>query len=71
MYAHLKKIERRNHNQMYDLAKMVCSFVNYNMAKAVFTEPETVENTGFLDDLKKLDPNFDEAKYSEYLDTEK
>ena len=54
---------------MYDLVKLVCSFINPTAAEAYFSvKPESVENTGFAEDLKKLDPNFDESKYSEVLE---
>lgn len=53
---------------MHDLANLICAFVNPSAAKALFTEPEFVENLGFLDDLKKLDPKFDASKYSDLLE---
>ena len=56
---------------MYDLAKMLCSFINWDMAKHAFTKPESVENTGFLEDLQKLDPSFDMSKYEELLEESK
>jgi hypothetical protein len=69
MYARLRKKEREQYNQMYDLAKLICSFVNPEAAKTYFsTKPETIENAGFYDDLKKLDPNFDASKYTEMLE---
>jgi hypothetical protein len=68
-YAHLKKYERRRHKEMYDFVKLVCSFINPTAAESYFSvKPESVENTGFAADLKKLDPNFDESKYSEVLE---
>ena len=70
LYAHIKRDERRKYNENYDLVKLMCSFINYAMAKEMFTEPEHTENVGFLDDLKKLDPNFNPAKYEDILSEE-
>jgi len=70
MYTHLKRLERKKANETYDIVKLICTFINYQMAKEYFTPPETVENEGFMDDIKNIDPNFDEEKYKEYLEVE-
>ena len=68
-YAHLKKHERRQYEKMYDLAKMVCSFINPTAAEAHFSvKPETIENTGFLDDIRKMDPKFKPDQYADLLE---
>ena len=69
MYTHLKKHEGRQQKQMYDLAKLICSFVNPGAAEDFFSvKPESIENVGFVDDMKKLDPNFDISKYEDMLE---
>jgi hypothetical protein len=68
LYAHVKRHELLKRDQMHDLANFICAFINPGAAKALFTEPEFVENTGFLDDLKNLDPRFDASKYSDLLE---
>lgn len=55
---------------MYDMVKLICSFINPAGAKEFFMPPETVENTGFAFDLAAMDPNFDISKYSEYMEME-
>lgn len=64
----MKRAENARYKEMHDLAKMICAFVNPTMAKEVFTKPESVVNTGFLDDLMKLDPSFDSDKYKEFFE---
>lgn len=53
---------------MHDFVNLICAFINPSAAKDLFTEPVVVTNTGFLDDLKKIDPKFDASKYSELLE---
>lgn len=53
---------------MYDLAQLLCAFISPKSAQNLFTKPESTENTGFIDDLKKLDPNFDPKVYSDFID---
>lgn len=55
---------------MYDLAQMLCAFINPTMSHKLFTKPEVTENSGFFDDLKKIDPKFDSANYDDVLDTD-
>jgi hypothetical protein len=47
---------------------MLCTFINPKMAQDVFKEREQSISDGFLDDLKKLDPNFDPSKYDDVLE---
>ena len=69
IYAHIKRGQVAETKKMYDLAKLICSFINPEAAKSLFQTPvDTVENVGFLDDIRKIDPNFDESKYSEMMD---
>ena len=58
--------------EAFDLAKLICSFINPSACKKLFLDKdvEEVENTGFWDDLKKIDPKMDPAKYAEYIDEE-
>lgn len=54
---------------MFDLAKLICSFINPHAAEKHFSpEVETVENTGFYDDLKKIDPKFDKSQYEDIVE---
>ena len=55
---------------MNDLVNLVCAFIDPGKAKQMLTKPEVVENAGFLDDLKSIDPNFDSSKYSDLLESE-
>lgn len=69
MYTHLKRHERREYKKMYDLVKLVCSFINPAAAEQHFlAKAETVENTGFLDDIRRMDPSFDASKYEDVLE---
>lgn len=68
IYAHLKKHDRTEEDKVFDRIKMICTFINPDMAKNLFTEPDVVENTGFLQDVMKMDPKFDIDKYKEFLD---
>lgn len=68
MYTHLKRKEAKKREESYDLVKLLCTFVNYGMAKEYFTPPETTENTGFAEDLKNMAPGLDLSKYEEYLE---
>jgi hypothetical protein len=47
---------------------MICTFINPKMASDVFKEREVSDNDGFMDDLKKLDPNFDSSQYEDVLE---
>ena len=54
---------------MHNLAELICSFINPTAAENFFAvKPESVENVGFLDDMKKIDPRFDESKYADILE---
>lgn len=68
MYAHLKKKERKQKDEIYDIVKLICTFINHEAAQTYFTDPDTVENVGFADDLLAIDPNIDMSKYAEYLE---
>jgi hypothetical protein len=69
MYTRLKKHEEARHKDMYDLAKLICSFINPKGAAEHFSaKPESVENVGFYDDLKAIDPNFDADNYADMLE---
>ena len=49
--------------------KILCSFINPEAAKEVFGgDKEKVESENFFDDMKAMDPNFDESQYREILD---
>lgn len=41
---------------MHNNTRLLCSFINPEAAKRVFTEGEVSDSEGFLEDLKKLDP---------------
>jgi hypothetical protein len=68
LYAHVKRQRAEQRDQMHDFVNLICAFINPSAAKDLFTEPVVVTNTGFLDDLKKIDPKFDASKYSELLE---
>ena len=68
LYSHIKRQQAMRYKEMHDLAKMICAFINPGMAKEWFTKPVTVENTGFLEDMKKIDPSFDSEKYKTFLE---
>ena len=69
MYTRLKSHESKQYARMYDLVKLICSFINPEAAGEFFsTKPESVENAGFYDDLRNLDPKFDKSKYTDMLE---
>jgi len=69
MYAHVKRHDRLKLKEAHDLAKLVCTFINPRMSQKMFTEKaEPVENVGFYEDLKKIDPNFDKSKYEDIIE---
>lgn len=68
MYAHLKRKDKKRKDEAYDLAKMICIFINQPMAEKFFMPPETTENTGFEADIKAMDPAFDMSQYADYLE---
>ena len=72
MYSHVKRHKAMQQKETMDLVKMICSFINPAACKKLFmdTEVEEVENVGFWDDLKKIDPKMDPAKYKEYVEEE-
>ena len=69
MYTHIKRREKIERNRIENVVKTVCSFINPAAAKTVFdkSKAETSVNTGFLEDLKKLNPGFDPSKYEDVL----
>jgi hypothetical protein len=71
MYAHLKRKDKKRKDEVYDLAKMICTFINQPMAQEYFTPPETTENLGFEADIRAMDPTFDMTKYAEFLEENK
>jgi hypothetical protein len=70
MYARLKKHEMRTEKKMNDMMKLICSFINPSAASSMFRpDEESIENTGFYDDIKRMDPNFDKSKYEDVLES--
>jgi hypothetical protein len=45
---------------------MICSAINPALAREMFKSPEsttTVDDNSFMDEIKKLDPNFNTEQY--------
>lgn len=54
---------------MFDMVKMLCSFINPHAAEVYFSPKiEVVENTGFYDDLKAIDPKFNRKEYEDIVE---
>ena len=66
-YAHVKRGESKRREQDMDLVKLLCSFIDPKRAKDMFSQAEVSESEGFMDDIKKMDPNFVEEDYEAVL----
>jgi len=62
-YAHVKRAQKQRRDEAMSIVKLVCSFINPTAAKKVFTEPDVSVSTGFFDDMRAIDPNFDPSNY--------
>ena len=49
--------------------RLICSFINPEAAKQMFSEAEHVDNDGFMDDVMRIDPNLDMSEYMEILES--
>lgn len=71
LYTHVKRRELLDKDSLEQAIRLLCTFVNPQMAKEVYEPKEALESDGFLDDLKKIDPNFKSEEYEDMLaDTE-
>lgn len=64
-----RKRKNSEDERTYDLVKLICSFIDADRAKKLFTEGERVEvdDSDFLAQMKEIDPNFDTKEYVEIL----
>ena len=54
---------------MFGFVKIICSFIDPEKAKNMFTEGERVESEGFDEDIRNIDPNIDMTEYQEVMDS--
>lgn len=63
----LKK-RKSDYELQFGHVKTICSFIDPVRAEKAFTEGERSDNSGFLADLAKLNPNFKPAEYADILE---
>lgn len=66
--GHIMKSKKADFDLGFDNVKLICSFIDPKRAKDMFTEAERSDNSGFMADLAKLDPNFNPEEYADVLD---
>lgn len=69
LMAQIQKRRQSEEARMFDNIKLVCSFIDPDRAKKVFTEGDRVEvsDDDFFAEMKAMDQNFDSAEYKEIL----
>jgi hypothetical protein len=67
IYSHIKRLRKVEAEERMSALRLICTFINPKAAKEVFGEREIVESSGFFEDLKSMDPNFNPDEYDEIL----
>jgi hypothetical protein len=72
LYAHIKKEQSEKRKFIHETVKLLCYMINPSGAKRVFEgkggpgeniESVEISEADFIAQIKKMDPNFDEAAY--------
>jgi hypothetical protein len=68
-YSHVKRREIIEAERASGLVRTICTFINPKMAKDIFDTGEVSDNSGFIEDLKKINPNFNSDEYNDVIDS--
>jgi len=63
LYMNIKKHRAEENKKFENAVKMLCTFINPEAAKKVFSDSITMDSDGFEKDMKSIDPNFDYAAF--------
>jgi hypothetical protein len=69
LYTHVKRRELLDRDSLEQSVRLLCTFVNPQMSREVFEPKEAVDNDGFMDDMKAIDPNFKSSEYEDVLES--
>lgn len=68
LYMNVKKDEHVIRKTIEHYSRLLCTFINPEIAKKIFNdEEEKTVNTNFEDQIKEMDPKFDSNKLDSLL----